>query len=86
MPLVFRCINDSGTSFAALRGELTIGGFRKDKFSNNIDRWSWLMSAVTGPSSIVQGRGFADDADACKVALEASWQRWLALAGLEERS
>jgi len=65
---------------------LTVGGFRKEKFSNNIDRWSWFLSAFIGPSSIVHGRGFADDADACKLALEADWQRWLDMAGLQERT
>jgi len=39
---------------------LTVGGFRKEKFSNNIDRWSWFLSAFIGPSSIVHGRGFAE--------------------------
>ena len=86
MPLVFRCINDSKTSFSALSGELTVGSFRKDKFSDNLDRWSWFLSGVRGPASIVEGRGIADDIEACKAALEANWQRWLELAGLQERS
>jgi hypothetical protein len=85
MPLVFRATNESHTAFAAMSGRLTVGGIRKDKFSNNIDKWSWYVSAVTGPSSIVQGQGFGDDLEACKAALEANWGRWLELAELEER-
>jgi len=27
-----------------------------------------------------------NDADACKLALEADWQRWLDMAGLQERT
>ena len=52
-----------------MSGTLTVGGIRKDKFADNLDKWSWFLSAVTGPSSIVQGRGFGDDLEACKAAV-----------------
>ena len=86
MPLIYRSIDESETSFSASSGWLTVGGYRKDKFAYNIDRWSWFLSAVIGPSTIVQVRGVADDPDECRAALEANWQRWLDLAGLQEGS
>ena len=85
MPLAFTVTNESKTSFAAMSGWITVGGIRKDKFADNLDKWSWFLSAVTGPSAIVQCRGFGNDLEACKAALEANWRRWLELAGLEER-
>jgi hypothetical protein len=84
LPLVFRCINESQTSFEAMSGRLVIGRIRKDKFSGDVEKWSWMLN-VTGPSSVVQMSGFGDDLDACKAALEADWQRWLDLASLGER-
>jgi hypothetical protein len=78
--------NESRTSFSASSGWLTVGGYRKDKFAYNIEPWSWLLSAVIGPPNIVQVRGVADDPGECKAALEANWQRWLDLAGLQEAS
>jgi hypothetical protein len=85
MALVFRRTNQSTISFEAVSGELVVGSIRKDT-SGNLDRWCWFLSAVTGPSSVVRGRGFGEDEDACKAELEADWQRWLQLAGLREPS
>jgi hypothetical protein len=85
MLLIFQCINQSQTSFAAVSGRLTVGGIRKDEFPGNLDKWSWFLSGVAGPTTVVHGRGFGDDLDACKAALQADWCRWLDLAGLQER-
>ena len=44
VPLIYRSINESATSFSASSGWLTVGDYRKDKFAYNIDRWSWFLS------------------------------------------
>lgn len=69
-----------------MSGGLVVGHIRKDKFTGNLDKWTWSLTAVIGPSSIVHMHGFGNDLDTCKVALEADWQRWLDLAGLRERT
>jgi len=65
-------------------GWLAVGGIRKDKFADNLDKRSWFPSTVTEPSSIVQGRGFRGSGGK-QSRLEETWRRWFELAGLEER-
>jgi len=63
MPLVFRQV--SSISHETSGGQLVVGAISKDKFSGNRDRWSWFLSAVTGPSSVMMGQGFRDGFDDC---------------------
>jgi hypothetical protein len=86
MALEFRDKGTSGTQIAVMSGEVVVANIYKGTLSVTAGQaivWNWTFKTTEGPPGFQQ-HGTATSLDEAKAAVEATWTRWLAAAGLRD--